>query len=102
VLLWRTAATGTTTALLMVRSCSCTLTNWLGNSCSRALLKRALAFTVPVVVSIWLSSEANTPCPAGGAGAVEGLHFHEGAALCCSQLACPAAPRTRRRSASAW
>jgi multidrug efflux system membrane fusion protein len=53
--------TGTTTASRMVRTLSCTLTNWLGNSAWRVLLKRALARTVPVWVSTWLSSDANTP-----------------------------------------
>jgi hypothetical protein len=53
---WRSAVTGTITASLMVRSSSRTLTNWLGNRLDLALAKRALALTVPVCVSIWLSS----------------------------------------------
>ena len=61
----------------MVRSCSCTLTNWLGNSGSSALLKRALARTVPVWMSTWLSSEAKAAgVQHGGAGAVERRDRH--------------------------
>ena len=39
------------------------LTNWLANKAESALAKRALALTVPVVVSTWLSSDANVPLP---------------------------------------
>ncbi|MCY1233084.1 hypothetical protein D3C71_997620 [compost metagenome] len=53
--------TGTTTALLTVRSSSRRLTNWFGNSAPSALVKRALAFTVPVCVSTMLSSVEKLP-----------------------------------------
>ncbi len=47
--------------LRMVSTSSVTLTNWLGNRVPLGLLKAALAFTVPVEVSIWLSNVARTP-----------------------------------------
>jgi hypothetical protein len=37
------------------------LTNWLGNNSLSALSKSARSFTVPVVVSIWLSTVASVP-----------------------------------------
>jgi hypothetical protein len=37
------------------------LTNWFGNSASSVLSKTAALFTVPVVVSIWLSSVSRVP-----------------------------------------
>ena len=37
------------------------LTNWLGNNAKSSLLKMARTFTVPVVVSIWLSRASNLP-----------------------------------------
>ena len=59
----RTAATGTTTALSIDLMRNWMLTNWLANKAESALAKRALALTVPVVVSTWLSSDEKTPLP---------------------------------------
>ena len=57
------AATGTTMASFTVSTSRRTLTNWLGNSASSALSNMARSFTVPVVVSIWLSVVASLPWP---------------------------------------
>ena len=57
----RSAVTGTTTAPCSVRSSRRMFTNWLGNSVPAAFWNRALARTVPVCTSIWLSSVRNTP-----------------------------------------
>ena len=59
----RTAVTGTTTALSIDLMRNWMLTNWLANKAESALANRALAFTVPVVVSTRLSSDANVPLP---------------------------------------
>ncbi len=59
----RTAVTGTTTAPTRVSRPRRTLTNWLGNRAPSALANRALARTVPVVVSTWLSRVEKVPWP---------------------------------------
>ncbi|MNT03180.1 hypothetical protein D3C72_1377010 [compost metagenome] len=58
------AVTGTT-RVLMSLSVSLVLTNWLGNSAPSALSNRALALTVPVVVSTRLSKVRNAPVASG-------------------------------------
>ena len=47
--------------LARVSASSCALTNWLGNNALSALSNIARSFTVPVVVSIWLSTVASVP-----------------------------------------
>ena len=57
----RTAVTGTTTVSFRVCRFSRTFTNCCGNSLPWLLGKRALAFTVPVVASTWLSRVEKVP-----------------------------------------
>src|SRR5208283_3655099 len=56
-----TAALGISVAPSSVFTSSRTFTNWLGNNDESALANSARAFTVPVVVSIWLSSVNSVP-----------------------------------------
>ena len=56
-----TAAEGTSGGILSVSTISLTLTNWFGNSASSSLAKVARNLTVPVVISIWLSTVVSDP-----------------------------------------
>ena len=59
----------------IVSSSSWTVTNWFGNSTSSGLSNIARSLTVPVVVSIWLSTVSRLPAASRvGAGPVERGH----------------------------
>ena len=55
------AAVGTVTTFCRVFTRSRALTNWFGNKALSALSNCARTFTVPVVVSIWLSTAETLP-----------------------------------------
>ncbi len=55
------AAAGITIAFARSSRISRTFTNWFGNNAPSLLSKTAFTFTVPVVVSIWLSTVSTFP-----------------------------------------
>ena len=57
------AEEGTVTASSRVSTSMRTFTNWLGNNPPSSLGNCAFSFTVPVVVSIWLSAVSKRPRP---------------------------------------